>query len=90
MIQLKKCHNKPYCKSNEEIERFMADKYLLVLNNQIRFDANSYANESIKGESTTGWVKILSKGHRTIPMRVTKSDIDLQDGYINLDQATEI
>ena len=68
----------------------MSDKYLVVLNNQIRFDANSYANESIKGESTTDWVKILSKGHRTFPMRVTKSDIDLQDGYINLDQATEI
>ena len=68
----------------------MSGKYLLMLKNQIRFDATAYANQSIKEESITEWIEILSKGHRTIPMQVTKSDVDLQDRYINLDEATEI
>ena len=36
-VNLVKCHGRPECKSDEEIIEFLADKFLLVVYNQIRF-----------------------------------------------------
>ena len=35
---LDRCHDKEYCKTEKEIDKYMEDKYLLILRNQIRFD----------------------------------------------------
>ena len=41
-VQLKKCTDRPDCKSPEEITQFLRDKWLLVLYNHIRFDSRKY------------------------------------------------
>ena len=38
-ITVEKCHDKDYCESEDEIESFFQSKYLIFLNNQIRFEA---------------------------------------------------
>ena len=37
-LQLVKCHGEDYCKSDDEINQFMRDKWLVLLYNRIRFD----------------------------------------------------
>ena len=32
------CENEPFCKSEEEIREYFADKYMFILKNQIHFD----------------------------------------------------
>ena len=53
-----KCHDKDYCMPEEQIESFLTDKYLLLYNNQIRFDSEKLDEESIVAESTTRWFMI--------------------------------
>ena len=67
----------------------MTNKYLLFANNEIRFDATKYGEESIIRDATTSWFNVLSKNTRSIPMKVTKTVTDLQDKYIDLDELTE-
>ena len=50
-IKLVKCHDKPYCKSDEEITDYYKGSQLIMLNNQIRFDENFYGADSIIQES---------------------------------------
>ena len=44
---LDRCHDMDYCRSEEEIDEYMKDKYLLMLRNQIRFDSSLYYYDSI-------------------------------------------
>ena len=37
-LQLVRCHDQDYCKSEEEIMQWMKNKWLLLLSNRIRFD----------------------------------------------------
>ena len=37
-VQLIRCHDQDYCKSDEEIMQWMKNKWLLLLSNRIRFD----------------------------------------------------
>lgn len=89
-IRLQRCIGKDYCKPLEAINAFLRDKYLLMLHNEIRFDATQYYAESIIAESRTHWFQIKAHGHVSIPLRVTKTHIDLQDYHINLDDLTEL
>ena len=50
-ILLEKCHDKPYCKSDEEIIDHYKGSSFLLLNNQIRFDSNFFGADSIIQES---------------------------------------
>ena len=38
-VYLNRCQGRDYCKTNEEINQFMKDKYLLVYINEIRFES---------------------------------------------------
>ena len=56
--RLMKCHDKDYCMPDEMIENFLYNKYLLLVNNQIRFDSEKLDEESVVAESTTRWFMI--------------------------------
>ena len=60
-VILEKCTGEMHCKSEEEIDEFMRGKYLLLLNNQIRFDSKEYHEDSIKLESRIRWITISTK-----------------------------
>ena len=45
-LQLIKCHDQDYCKSDEEIMQFMKDKWLVLLTNRIRFDPDKFRSEA--------------------------------------------
>ena len=57
-ISLERCSREAYCKSDEEIDQFLKGTYLMLLNNQIRFDSTNYGTEAIKLESRVRWYSI--------------------------------
>ena len=85
-----RCTGQSYCKSEAEITAFFRDKWLLFLKNQIRFDQGEYGESSIKKESLMGWHSINTQYQMTIPFKVTKTQLDLQDLHIDLDDLTEL
>ena len=88
-IRLRKCNGKDYCKSEDEIDSFLSTKFLIFAKNEIRFNAQKYSQESVDRQARISWFKILSERFRSIPMKVTKTTLDLQDKYVDLDELTE-
>ena len=50
-IYLERCRGKEYCKTDEEIDKFFTGKFLMILANQIRFDARKYHEPAIVFDS---------------------------------------
>ena len=57
-FQLRKCKDKSYCRSDQEILEFFSNKYLVILHNHILFDSTKQGEESIKRESRIKWIRI--------------------------------
>ena len=66
-VQLKKCHDRPDCKSDEEILKFFRNKFLLLFYNRVRFDQRYYGAESITFETRFHWLRINTQMQQTIP-----------------------
>ena len=57
-LQLVKCHDQDYCKSDQEINQFMKDKWIVLLYNRIRFDPEAYRSDAFVEESLFEWVTV--------------------------------
>lgn len=57
--------------------------------NSIRFDSRLYDSESVIPESRVSWLPFNTQVRQTIPFKVTKTELDLQDLDIDLDDFTE-
>ena len=45
-VKFKMCEGKDICESREDIKKWLAGKYVVILNNQIRFDTSQYFMDS--------------------------------------------
>lgn len=61
-----------------------------MLYNQIRFDNKFFGLDSIKKESQMAWIRINTKVRETLPYSIVRTELELQDEYINLDEITKI
>ena len=59
-----------------------------MLTNQIRFDSIYYRAESVRQESILSWLQVNPVMRVKDTFRVVKTEVDLQDLYIDLDDAT--
>ena len=95
-MQLVRCRNSTdyaedvVCKSNEEITEFFRNKYLILLHNQKRFNPELYHESSIIRESKIVWAPINIQWRQEIPYRIQKTQIFLQDEFVDLDDLTLI
>ena len=89
MINLFKCTDRDYCKSDEEIKNYFEDNYLYFLSNKIRFDFEKYGKDSIIKESTLKLSLLGDWKNRKI-FEVSQTELSLQDLAINLDEVTEL
>ena len=89
-IQLMKCKGEVYCKSEEEINNFVRDKYLLMLNNQIRFDSNQFGPYSIIMKSRISWFRVSAFTQYDYPFKVQRTEVLLQDKIADLDEITQL
>ena len=89
-IDFKKCTGEAYCKTDEEITDFLRGKYLLILTNAVWFDSSKYFEKSVQAEANLLWKRFNTQVAETIPFRVSRTEIELQDGYVDLDSITLI
>ena len=80
VIQFEKCDNKTRstCKSEEEIVKFLMEKYILILQNNLRFDTEKHSEESVViKESRLIWHPISSQIRQIIPNSIQVVDLAL-------------
>ena len=77
-----------YCKSREEINAKLEGSYIYVLTNQIRFDSTKYHSDSVSKESVFSWLPLSTEISTRETFRVSKTEIELQDLFVDLDQVT--
>ena len=78
------------CKSEDDIKKFLRNKYVLLLYNQVRFDSNFYGQEAIRRESQIKWITINTQIQMSSPYTLSQTQLFLQDQAINLDDLTEL
>ena len=59
-FEIEKCHDRPDCKSPEEITEYMQGKYLIVLNNEIVFNRDEFNEWSVQEQAKLTWLTINS------------------------------
>ena len=83
MIQFEKCNpstSAVSCKSETQIQDWLRDKYILTFKNQRRFDVEEFQkNHKIVEESRTNWIPINVDVKEEIALKVSRTELDLQD-----------
>ena len=69
-------------------EYFASDKYVVLLNNQIRFDSKLYGEESMIRESVLNWIPLDTEGLFRQQFQLKTGLTNLQDEIVDLDSMT--
>ena len=77
------------CKSPEQIEEFLRDKYILLVYNEIVFNTTGYGDERISKRSKLEWIKLGTQNKRVAPYEMINAYTDVQEGWIDLNKLTE-
>ena len=88
-VQLIKCNNETRvekdCLPEEDIKDFLRDKWLILFNNNIRFDSKYYNEDSVVRESYMTWIPVNTQFQQSIPYKAHRSQLFLQDKIFDLD-----
>ena len=71
------------------IEQTLRGSFIVLLANEIRFDDRNYGEEAILRESKIIWERISINYQQQIPIKITRTELNLQDEYINLGSPTK-
>ena len=71
------CEGGPECESEENIRKWLAGKYIVLLYNQVTFDTESYYYDSRKYQSRLMYIPISSQIREIIPLKVSKTELEL-------------
>ena len=89
-VRIEKCVGHDYCRDEKEIDDFFkADKYIIMLNNQIRFNSELHNEDSIIKESVLYWMPPDTEGLFRQQYQLRIGESNLQDLIIDLDSVTE-
>ena len=78
-IELVKCRDSVLCNTDDQINSFFRKKYLLLLQNQNRFETKSFGENIFRRESILKWIPINTKEVVTIPYKITTTEVQMQD-----------
>ena len=78
-MALTRCQGHSYCQTDDEITKWLKNKFLLVMYNRIRFDSNLQGKEAFVHESVLDWIIINTQSIVTIPYKLITSEARLQD-----------
>ena len=94
-IYYEKCNNdtivpKNTCHSDEEITQWLVRKFIIVLQNQERFQSHEYGEDRIVKEAKFKWFSINSSDRYEILQKIQISKLELQDKRpLQMGQLTE-
>ena len=60
-VQFVMCHDRPDCKSEEEIAKLLRNRFFLLLTNQVRFDPTKYGQKAVIRDSVSHWLTISTQ-----------------------------
>lgn len=89
-IDFIKCNERDDCKTDAEIKKFLSDKYLLILANEVWFDTGKYGESSINRTSKLRWKRFNTNFAETIPFKLSRTSLELQDMFVDFDELTEL
>lgn len=95
VLLFEKCNSETYegpgtCKSDEEIRQWLARKFILIYQNNQRFETRVYEFEKkVQTESRTVWIPINSQIREEIVFKIQLTDLRLQDTYYQFSALTE-
>ena len=72
----------------EKIYNHLEGNNIILLTNQIRFDSIYYRSESVRQESILSWLPINPVMRIRDSFRVVKTEVELQDLHVDLDDVT--
>ena len=72
------------CKTEEEIEAWMAFKYILLCNNDARFIQHKFGENRVEKKSQLAWYALNYNTRVDVPKIVTRSDVQLGDNIYNI------
>ena len=83
-VYYERCNNQTIvpmntCHSNEEITNFLKRKFIIVLQNQERFQSHKYDESRIIKEAKFRWFAIKSSDRQEVVQKVKVSKLQLQD-----------
>ena len=73
----------PICKSPEEIKRWLADKSILILENEQKFQAEDY-DSPVKEQTLVKLFKIAPNGAWKYPQLIREYDLTLSDSLLSV------
>lgn len=76
------------CKPDEVTREHFADKYFVILTNDIRFDSKNFGEDAIIRESTLTWLEYSMSVTQYEEFKIKQMDLYLQDLVLNLDSLT--
>lgn len=87
MIVFEKCDNKTStvpCKSDDEINEWLFEKYILTLTNQKKFVQHKFEDERLLKTSETKWHALNANTRIDYVFMITRAGHELNDSYFNL------
>ena len=87
MVVLEKCDNKTSpitCKSDDEIDAFLAFKYILLLHNERKFIQYRFDTGSINKVASLKWYGVNSKTRADFVLKFQRTSIGLADSLFSI------
>lgn len=86
-----KCHDKgDFCRSQEEINAFLKDKFILLYYNEIRFGGQFDGEEPIVKESSRlKWLPINTQAQQTLPLQISVTELTSENRAVALGESKE-
>ena len=83
-VYYERCNNQTIvpmntCHSDEEITEFLKRKFIIMLNNQERFQAHKFDETRIVKEAKFTWFAIKSSDRQEVVQKIKVSKLELQD-----------
>ena len=60
-VRFKMCEGETWCESEENIRKWLKQKYIVILYNQVNFEHNKFHQDSFKEESRLSYIPISSQ-----------------------------
>ena len=88
-IRLNRCMGEG-CEDDETIFSYFRKTLVGILSNRVRFDREKFGEEAVIREAEFLWNPLSTQIQQEIVYKLSRTELQLQDRHINLDDLTEV
>ena len=79
IVSFEMCSGRPDCKSEDEIREWLKLKFIVLLYNQVSFNASGYGPDSKVRDSRFAYIPFSSRIRERYRYKISFSELELQD-----------